>query len=83
MSLIGMDSDEQMLVWRILAGILHLGNIAFVEEDSSDDDAAQIVDLDTLEAAAELLQVRIHGDRRERGNVFHRYQPSPYMDESI
>lgn len=54
MNIIGLSGEEQNEIFRMLASILWLGNIVFVEND---DGNAQPDDPDTLEFIAYLLQV--------------------------
>ncbi|TIB87282.1 hypothetical protein E3Q19_03656 [Wallemia mellicola] len=54
MNTIGLSGDEQNEIFRMLASILWLGNIVFVEND---DGNAQPDDSDTLDFIAYLLQV--------------------------
>jgi myosin heavy subunit len=41
MELIGMDTAQRTSIWRLLAGLLHLGNVTF-EESAEDEEAAQV-----------------------------------------
>jgi len=51
---IGFDSDKQDLLFRLLCGILHLGNIRFKPAPK---DSAQVIDKSVLNLAASLLGV--------------------------
>eukprot|EP00300_Choanocystis_sp_HF-7_P014386 c18673_g1_i1.p1 GENE.c18673_g1_i1~~c18673_g1_i1.p1 ORF type:complete len:1329 (+),score=307.37 c18673_g1_i1:31-4017(+) len=55
LDLVGLDAKARFTIWRLLAGVLHLGNIYFEEVD----EAAQIENIDDLERCAEMLQVDI------------------------
>ncbi|TPX33598.1 chitin synthase [Synchytrium microbalum] len=55
---VGISKSKQELVFRILAGILHLGNIAFADDDTgTQGEAATIRHVDELDIAADLLGV--------------------------
>eukprot|EP00301_Raphidiophrys_heterophryoidea_P001740 c10828_g1_i1.p1 GENE.c10828_g1_i1~~c10828_g1_i1.p1 ORF type:complete len:1377 (-),score=284.44 c10828_g1_i1:307-4395(-) len=79
MELIGLDKDKRDSIWRLLSGLLHLGNVSF-EESGDDDDTAQIIDLDHLEMAAEMLQVDI---MRLRAGLLCRSITAGRSDESF
>ena len=40
--MIGVSDDEQMSIWKLLAGILHLSNAKFVENKESHGDVGEI-----------------------------------------
>lgn len=50
---LGFNGDELSMVWRIVAAVLHLGNINFKTQD----DQIQIANRKTLSTAAQLLHV--------------------------
>lgn len=54
---IGVNSEIQVSLWKLLAIILHLGNIQFSKADN--DDVAVIKNTQPLECAAELLQMTV------------------------
>lgn len=64
MTLVGLSEDEQTSVFRTVAAVLHLGNVAFKE--GADSDASAIADgegEEHLAAVAELLGVDVAGLR--------------------
>eukprot|EP00002_Diphylleia_rotans_P018350 TRINITY_DN3556_c0_g2_i3.p1 TRINITY_DN3556_c0_g2~~TRINITY_DN3556_c0_g2_i3.p1 ORF type:complete len:1976 (-),score=412.77 TRINITY_DN3556_c0_g2_i3:1002-6929(-) len=52
----GVDDNQQRQIYRLLAGLLHLGNIEFVA-NSGRDDSCKIKDEETFQIAADLLSV--------------------------
>ena len=56
MSVVGMSEEEQLCVFRVVAIVLHLGNVVFVP-DSEDDEKCVLAEdsLESLQSAAELL----------------------------
>lgn len=68
MELLGMsDSSERDRVFQLVAGILHFGNIEFVEGD--DPEHAAVANPDTLELAARLFEVRERPGSRPRARI--------------
>jgi myosin-1 len=55
MTVVGMTAQEQYNVLYIVAGILHLGNLTFVEDSKKGN--AMIADPNVLQIAANMLQV--------------------------
>lgn len=56
---IGMDSDTQMQVWKVLAAVLHLSNISFDGIDHDQGEVASVQDRLALEFLAGLLGVEV------------------------
>ena len=54
MDTVGIDQQEQYYIFQLVAAILHLGNVYFVENDRG---YAQVAERETLELAAYLLEV--------------------------
>ncbi len=64
MTLVGLTEDEQISVFRTVAAVLHLGNVAFKEGADSDSSAIKGADSEHhLSAVAELLGVDAAGLR--------------------
>lgn len=57
MTTVNIDSSMQKEIWKILAAVLHLGNIQFQLAETSEGESVQVADLDALEICAELLGV--------------------------
>ncbi|TDH67104.1 hypothetical protein CCR75_007928 [Bremia lactucae] len=61
LSCVGIDEQVQHVIFSVIAGLLHLGNIEFVEEDTSEGEAA-VIDKDSakhaIATAARLLGVK-------------------------
>eukprot|EP00958_Prasinococcus_capsulatus_P017345 scaffold1947_cov207-Prasinococcus_capsulatus_cf.AAC.32 len=60
MQILGIKEEDQEQILRVLAAILHLGNIDFVEDDQHADRASKLADEESLESAgnaAAMLQV--------------------------
>jgi myosin heavy subunit len=53
----GMGEDTQNKIFGVLASVLHLGNIQFGEETTSEGDVAKVLDVEAQAATAECLQV--------------------------
>ncbi|GBG23948.1 Myosin-13 [Hondaea fermentalgiana] len=58
---LGFDDAEREAIWRTLAGVLHLGNVAFEDHEEEEGDVANVVaaggNYDPLSSAAEMLGV--------------------------
>lgn len=58
---LGFNASECDAIWRVLAGVLHLGNISFRDEEAAEGDIAKVISLngsyDPLGAAAEMLGI--------------------------
>ncbi|KAJ3092077.1 hypothetical protein HK102_010987 [Quaeritorhiza haematococci] len=54
---LGFTKKKQSDIFQLLAGILHLGNIEFAQDEHKKDDAAYIKNKDQLDLAASLLNV--------------------------
>jgi myosin heavy subunit len=58
MDILNFEEANQMEIWKIVAAILHLGNVKFTENRNFDkDEAARIVNADTLSFAAGLIGI--------------------------
>ncbi|CAK4076326.1 unnamed protein product [Aphanomyces euteiches] len=52
LSCVGMDNDKQQTIFSIVAGLLHMGNIDFDEEDTAEGEAAIVQKANALDALA-------------------------------
>eukprot|EP00004_Rigifila_ramosa_P007909 TRINITY_DN190_c0_g1_i5.p1 TRINITY_DN190_c0_g1~~TRINITY_DN190_c0_g1_i5.p1 ORF type:complete len:172 (+),score=35.57 TRINITY_DN190_c0_g1_i5:930-1445(+) len=56
---VGIDEKAKLSIFRILSGILSLGNVEFISEKGEDGEAAQIKTMQPLEDAAFLWEVPV------------------------
>ncbi|ELV14015.1 Myosin-XV [Tupaia chinensis] len=61
MEVLGFGSEDQDSIFRILASILHLGNVYFEKYETDAQEVASVVSAREIQAAAELLQVSPEG----------------------
>eukprot|EP01137_Pigoraptor_chileana_P032461 Opistho-2@21853 len=59
MDRLGIEGKEQALVFELVAGILHLGNVEFVANEGDRAEGSKIKDKKELEIAAKLFQVEV------------------------
>uniref|UniRef100_A0A8C2YKT7 Unconventional myosin-XV n=1 Tax=Chinchilla lanigera TaxID=34839 RepID=A0A8C2YKT7_CHILA len=61
MEVLGFSSEDQDSIFRILASILHLGNVYFEKYETDTQEVASVVSAREIQAVAELLQVSPEG----------------------
>ncbi|EGW01271.1 Myosin-XV [Cricetulus griseus] len=61
MEVLGFTSEDQDSIFRILASILHLGNVYFEKHETDAQEVASVVSAREIQAVAELLQVSPEG----------------------
>uniref|UniRef100_A0A8C6Q8H4 Unconventional myosin-XV n=1 Tax=Nannospalax galili TaxID=1026970 RepID=A0A8C6Q8H4_NANGA len=61
MEVLGFSSEDQDSIFRILASILHLGNVYFEKHEMDAQEVASVVSAREIQAVAELLQVSPEG----------------------
>ncbi|KAH0505963.1 Unconventional myosin-XV [Microtus ochrogaster] len=61
MEVLGFSSEDQDSIFRILASILHLGNVYFEKHETDAQEVASVVSAREIQAVAELLQVSPEG----------------------
>uniref|UniRef100_A0A9L0K1R8 Myosin motor domain-containing protein n=1 Tax=Equus asinus TaxID=9793 RepID=A0A9L0K1R8_EQUAS len=61
MEVLGFSSEDQDSIFRILASILHLGNVYFEKYETDAQEVASVVSAREIQAVAELLQVSPEG----------------------
>eukprot|EP00761_Pharyngomonas_kirbyi_P008029 gb/GECH01008040.1/.p1 GENE.gb/GECH01008040.1/~~gb/GECH01008040.1/.p1 ORF type:complete len:1589 (+),score=433.96 gb/GECH01008040.1/:1-4767(+) len=49
--------NEQMEIWRVLSGVLHLGNVRFTAESVNNEDGSKVENEDQLQLVAKILNV--------------------------
>nr|XP_020015153.1 unconventional myosin-XV [Castor canadensis] len=64
MEVLGFSSEDQDSIFRILASILHLGNVYFEKYEMDAQEVASVVSAREIQAVAELLQVSPEGLQR-------------------
>ncbi|XP_006875611.1 PREDICTED: unconventional myosin-XV [Chrysochloris asiatica] len=61
MEVLGFSSEDQDSIFRILASILHLGNVYFEKYETDAQEVASVVSAREIQAVAELLQISPEG----------------------
>ncbi|CAI9163148.1 unnamed protein product [Rangifer tarandus platyrhynchus] len=61
MEVLGFSAEDQDSIFRILASILHLGNVYFEKDETDAQEVASVVSAREIQAVAELLQVSPEG----------------------
>uniref|UniRef100_A0A286XER4 Unconventional myosin-XV n=1 Tax=Cavia porcellus TaxID=10141 RepID=A0A286XER4_CAVPO len=61
MEVLGFSSEDQDSIFRILASILHLGNVYFEKYETDTQEVASVVSAREIQAVAELLQISPEG----------------------
>ncbi|XP_073090813.1 unconventional myosin-XV [Manis javanica] len=61
MEVLGFSGEDQDSIFRILASILHLGNVYFEKYETDVQEVASVVSAREIQAAAELLQISPEG----------------------
>ena len=54
---LGLQQDESMKLFRLVACVLHVGNLSIVEDAAGATSAARVQNLEQLQIAAELMQI--------------------------
>lgn len=77
MEVLGFSGEDQDSIFRILASILHLGNVYFEKYETDAQEVASVVSAREIQAVAELLQISPEGLQKAITFKVTRPRPSP------